>query len=389
MVHPYLELVDKYWWSPYDFRRLWTPRFMIYNEHLSGFLYLLGRLIATSYLFSTAVFDASETNATPGFYIAFLTIQGVWLTICYFVSVTLLSFVTYVKPYLCNYSNPVIPHPSHWTHYAYCGWLRATHVLFEIAICYELIIVALYWTLLAGNHVTLKAWYKDIAVHGLMFAFIWTELFLSSHRLPDRHAWIILGTTFGYILWNIGVTFTVHYVYPVLKWDGAGSVILAIGSIIFAILVFFLGSSIAYIRDSIASKILYHIPHGGAEECVCCTKGGRCCWYMNKITVPNVENVKSNDLFSNGRSKEVELLRTENKSFSSSSSVQPTTGSNGSLIMIDWSTIYPRTFTDDIVAWPCSSCKGCYGGSHSSPFTSSSTTVDSTVSNSNDNEQTV
>jgi len=361
MVHPLLERIDQFWWSSYDFRRLWTPRFLLKNERTSALIYLIIRSIATAFLFSTAVFDASETNSTPSFYIAFLTIQGVWLTICYFVSVTLLSFVTFLKPYLCNYSNPAVPEPKVWHEYIYYGWLRATHVLFEIALCYEFIIVVLYWTLLSGNHVTPKAWYKDIAVHGLMFAFIWTELLVSSHRLPDRHSIIIFGTTIGYIIWNIAVTFTVHYVYPVLKWDGVGSVILAIGSIIFAILVFFLGSSVAYIRDYLAAEYCHNLPHKGAEDCVCCMKDGRCCWTMNKITIPSSSSTK---VSSTGESK-------ENNQTTNEMVVIPTTTEPVNKDQpMDWSTIYPRSFTDDILAWPCSSCKGCRA--RNSPISSSS-----------------
>lgn len=146
---------------------------------------------------------------------------------------------------------------------------------------------------------------------------------MSCNRLLDTHSIVILGATIIYVFWNLGQTKTDHYVYAVLKWDGAGSVILAIGAIIFAVAVFWLASFITVGRDRLAKK-----------------------WN----SVPPIA------------SSQPGVTQAGAQSSTGAGKAQPETASSAAGDAVEWSQVYPVDFTDDEVAYPCITCKkhcGC------------------------------
>jgi hypothetical protein len=187
---------------------------------------------------------------------------------------------------------------------------RATQLLWTLAVTYEPVIVVLYWLLLRQQFVDPVDTYRNAQAHAVVAVLLYADfLLLSSLRLIDRQALFVLAASTVYLLWNIIYTFTVRFVYPVLKWDGAGSAILAIGALLFLQLVFFaVTGPLGLARDAVAARYngTVHIGVG----CCCC----RCSGVVAAITAPPPSDSPS---------------------------------------------LYPRTFLDDTIAFPGSSCVDC------------------------------
>jgi hypothetical protein len=169
-------------------------------------------------------------------------------------------------------------------------------------------------------------WFKDVHAHGVIAVFMVGDLFAGSARFHDLHSLVVLFCTAVYVLWNLGVTFTIHWLYPILKWDTPDSVVLALGAMLFAQGVFFSVSALSYLRDAVAAQV-NGAEHGARRECCCC--GWRC---TTTAAVTDVEAPRQDS--------DKEHVSSEDAGMT-----------------IAWSEVYPIAFSDDNVAWPCHTCK--------------------------------
>ncbi len=291
----------------------------------------LSRCVSAAYLLSADIYDANTTQATnPSFYTGFLTIHGMWLTNSYLVCAAALGLYTWRRgngpPRPSSSSSP----PSLLARLLpawYEVHVRATQLLFVLSLCLEVVLVILYWVLLSGPKPSATAWWKDVSAHGLHLLLLLVDFFLGSNRLPDRQTLVLLSATIVYILWNIGVTFTIHWLYPVLTWTGAGSVVLALGAVLFAQGVFFACSGVSVVlRDAAAARL-----NGTGHRQRCCCEAVP---IVSSAAAPLVANVPQK-----GSATEEE---------------EEEGGAEGG--PVDWSAVYPTTFRDDADAWPCSTC---------------------------------
>lgn len=159
---------DAFWgWDRWDPRRLWVARFTCGTTlAISSRRLLAWRTVVALYIFCAGAWLVYDQPNSYGFYASYLTIQGMWLTICYFVSASVLGAVTWYAPSagakaLASDSKSLIE-------LAYLGWVRATQILFELAVCYQLVIVVLYWILLAGDHPTSLSWWRWVIGNAAM-----------------------------------------------------------------------------------------------------------------------------------------------------------------------------------------------------------------------------
>lgn len=135
-------------------------------------------------------------------------------------------------------------------------WRRGAQTLYDMAVPFELLIFILYWALLYtdGTDTTANEWFRDLTNHLIAFVLIWVDLLLSANRFPDRHVLIALAGAVIYLFINLGYSDTHSPVYKVLKWDGAYSAILSIGSLIAICVFYFLASLLAWALDSCALR---------------------------------------------------------------------------------------------------------------------------------------
>lgn len=312
---------DAWWdWARFDHRRLWTPRFVgSFPLERAVFITLFLRTILAGYIFAEVIFDRATSRSDDEKYLSYLTVHGIILVAVYFLGATLIGWVVYSQrnsPTIISSSSgaglflPSQCKEPHMLKYAWIGLVRATQLIWSLALTYQLIIVVLYWVLLAQNFSDPVEVYKNVESHGMKFAYIWADyLFLSSNRLVDKHGLFVLLSGFAYLLWNIQYTFTRGpWVYPVLTWRGPGSAILAVGTLAFVMIVYYLiAMPLGMVRDKAAARV-NGIDRQVLSTCACCSTD------LLPLRAP----------FSAERAA-----------------------------------LYPLHFLDEKLALPCSSCTGC------------------------------
>lgn len=226
------------WWGvgpSWDARRIYAPRF-----HTSGALHLCWRIFLAVYSISVSI-ENTVLNGGPR-YLSYLTNQGIWLTVSYFVFSALASLVVYFIKGAPTQGGKA------WRHLEIF-----IQLLFSIALPMQLVIVVLYWLLLAAPQVSALRTWDNLESHGIKFALIWSDLLVGSMVLPRAQVIVTLGCAGIYILINLAVTLSTGIpVYSVLKWKDASSGILVGGSMVFVIVAFFLGRWISVYRDALA-----------------------------------------------------------------------------------------------------------------------------------------
>jgi hypothetical protein len=236
-----------------DRRRLWSPRFVTHSY--SRALFLSWRVFACAYVVSVSVFNAILVHGPA--YMTYLTVHSVWVTTSYFLLALACALLVRAFPSLG--AGPRLE-PLSLSRGFYAGaWAaaqRALLVLFVIAVSFELVVVSLYWTLLAqAQRDDLHRW-DNVESHGIKLLFIYVDLLFSSQRLPDPLFVVPLCSGLIYLCLNVGVTLSSgHPVYGVLTWHDAGSAIIVIGALIFLVVAYFVASLIAHVRDGCASRL--------------------------------------------------------------------------------------------------------------------------------------
>jgi uncharacterized membrane protein len=117
--------------------------------------------------------------------------------------------------------------------------------------------MCLYWTLLYSadhNHEEIHVWVNS-TVHAVGCCSLIVDLLIGCHRPIDTHAIYVVIIAFVYAVVNYIVTKQSGVpLYSVLPWDDANSWVLAIGALLAVIVVFFLVSTVAWMRDRLARK---------------------------------------------------------------------------------------------------------------------------------------
>jgi hypothetical protein len=131
---------------------------------------------------------------------------------------------------------------------------RGTALLLAIAAPFQLVIVLLYWLLLAGPQPTPFAVWDNAESHAVKGALIWLDVLVSATRLPAPHALVTLASALVYLATNAAVSLADAPVYSVLTWRTGGSAVLVVGATALAVAAFFLASSLARARDALARR---------------------------------------------------------------------------------------------------------------------------------------
>lgn len=92
-------------------------------------------------------------------------------------------------------------------------------------------------------------------VHAVAGGSILIDLLCGANRPVDTHVFIVAGVAFLYSMVNLAVTKVSGIpLYSVLPWDDGPSFILAVGALGGVIVIFFLISTVAWLRDRCARK---------------------------------------------------------------------------------------------------------------------------------------
>jgi len=199
---------------------------------------MLWKLFLAAYSFGVSVENVVlHDNAR---YLAFLTNQGIWLTISYFIFSALASVVVRFTPSLSV------------DNHAWRLFLMVTQLLFSISLPIQLVIVTLYWLLLASPQPSSLLYWDNLESHGIKFALIWLDLLTGSMTLPPPQCIATLSASIIYAVINLSVTLSTYPVYTVLKWRDWGSLVLIVGALLYAVFAFFLGNMLSRSRDALA-----------------------------------------------------------------------------------------------------------------------------------------
>jgi hypothetical protein len=227
--------------AAWDARRLHAPRFAPCGAARAASLHLAWRLFLAAYALTVSVVDRAASTE-PGRYASYLTVHGVWLTVAYFLCAALTAALAAWRPALLKTR-------AHALH------ARATQLLFAIAVPFQLVIVTLYWLLLATPQPSaFRAW-DNYESHGIKMALIWADLLVSAMVLPTPQLLVTLACAAVYLAINLGVTLSSYPVYSVLKWNSAASAVLVGGAMAYMIFAFFLAQCLARARDRLAHRL--------------------------------------------------------------------------------------------------------------------------------------
>ena len=214
-----MQAINILFWGSWDARRLWTSRFAPERPAL----WLLYRALVFLYSLSVSIVDRAISAEPSHRYIAYLTVQGVWLTVCYFTCALLVTACVAAWPSLRDALEPACATPqphvalSRPARLAWVGLGRATQLLWCVALPFEVVIVTLYWLLLATPKNSALAAWDNAESHGVKLLLLLLELALSSMTLPDAHSFVLAAALTGYLITNCWVTLTE---YPVCACQG-------------------------------------------------------------------------------------------------------------------------------------------------------------------------
>lgn len=263
-----ISCVQSTFWGAWDPRRIWAPRHYLacLSKETSVNLWLVYRVLIALYALSVSIVDRTMVSYGSNKYTAYLTIQGVWLTVCYLLCSMLCFLLVYQWPELYAEllppgSEAVEQQRAGWDrqrralHLLWVGLVRATQLLFCIALPFQVVIVSLYWSLLAQTQSfpTAVGYWDNLECHGIKLVLLALDLGVSAMRLPDAHAAVTAGATVLYLIENAAITLTSEPIYFVLTWRDSGTVVLVIGVCVAVLAVFFLVSGVAFWRDRLVA----------------------------------------------------------------------------------------------------------------------------------------
>jgi len=247
-----------------DRRRLWAPRFAPCGR-ASRDAWLAWRAFAFVYSAAVSSFDAATTR-DRGRYLAYLTVQSLWLVVFYFALALAAALVARLTP--AAGAGARLEPLACGGGAARCAWgalQRAAALAFAVAVPFQLVVVTLYWALLATPFSDpVRAW-DNAESHGVKFALIWADLLAGAGRLPDGALPLVVALGCVYLATNAAVTLATGVpVYAILNWRGAGTAVVAGGSALFLVVAFVLAAELAAARDGAAARARAAAPAGAA-----------------------------------------------------------------------------------------------------------------------------
>ena len=135
----------------HDARRLWAPRFhpASLTQRTGGLIQLCIRGFLFLYAFCLSVWNRTRSNTTD-FDASYLTYWGVWLVVFHFACAFVCSVVAYVRPDVGSCADPQeAPFSKPYQRKAWIALVKITRLMFSIAVPLQLVIVVIYWLLLA------------------------------------------------------------------------------------------------------------------------------------------------------------------------------------------------------------------------------------------------
>jgi hypothetical protein len=198
------------------------------------------RVFLALYAITVSAIDRAISREESHRYIAYLTIQGVWLTVCYLSCNAVVNVCVRLWPSLRDVVEPTVgtPEPhvalSPLQRAAWVGLVRATQLLWSIALPFEGVIVLLYWLLLASPQPSQLRYWDNIESHGIKLVILAIDLAVSCMTLPDAHSVVLTGALLGYLITNCWVSLTEYPVYSILTWRAAGNAVLVVGACLLA-----------------------------------------------------------------------------------------------------------------------------------------------------------
>ena len=303
------------WWAPWDARRLWTPRW-----GTPAPLWLAYRALLALYAVVVSSIGRAIFVGTSERYMAYLTYQSVWLTVCYLCCQAAVAACVAAWPSLRDALEPSAGTPApHVTlsplqRAAWVGLARATQLLWCIALPFEAAVVTMYWLLLATPEPDQLRTWSNMCVggaafslslslslslshanapppppcsesHGIKLLLLLIDLLASAMVLPDVHGVVVAAAVAGYVITNAWVSLTQAPVYSILSWRTPYSAALVSGVVLYVALAFFAAAAVAHARDALACKVrgggaLFRdegagAPYRGPCACCCCCCRGR------------------------------------------------------------------------------------------------------------------
>jgi hypothetical protein len=145
----------------HDARRLWAPRFhpASLSQRTGGLIQLCIRAFLFLYAFCLSVWNRTRSNTTD-YDAAYLTYWGVWLVVFHFFGAFVCSLIAWVRPDTGSCADPHdAPFSSPYQRKAWIALIKITRLIFSIAVPVQLVIVVIYWLLLASPQSDdLEAW---------------------------------------------------------------------------------------------------------------------------------------------------------------------------------------------------------------------------------------
>lgn len=238
-----------------DARRIWAPRFILpgLSRATTARAQLAARGFLFIYTFAVSLADRAITT-TPGLDGAYLTLWGVWLVVAYTLLAFSASLVAHLHPAVGACADPhAAPLPPR-ARAAWAALITATRVTFSLAVTLQLVVVVVYWVLLATpKPTTLLAW-SNVESHGVKLAIVYLDLVASAMRLPDAHVVAIAVLVFTYICMNATVSLTRGAVYSIITWRSSGEAGTIAGIILFIFGAFYFAALVAALRDRAAAR---------------------------------------------------------------------------------------------------------------------------------------
>ena len=240
--------------SHYDRRRIWTPRFIIGSW--SNFAWVSWRVFSFLYVISVSIFNV-EISHSASRYFTFLTTQSLWLVVSYFSLALACTIIVLLQP-LLGKGAVIDPLRCNNTRMTSCLWSamqRACVLIFSIAVPFQLVVVTLYWLLLATPFPNPEETWNNIESHGIKLVFVMCDVFFSAQRLPENFLSFTLFCAFIYLIINLCVTLLTYPVYSILSWRSVGTAIIVIGALFFIVFCFAAAITITAIRDRFSARI--------------------------------------------------------------------------------------------------------------------------------------
>jgi hypothetical protein len=239
--------------SHYDRRRIWTPRFIIGSW--SNFAWVSWRVFSFLYVISVSTFNVIISHSASR-YFTFLTTQSLWLVVSYFSLALACTIVVLLQPSLgkgavieplrCN---------NTMSSFLWSAMQRACVLIFSIAVPFQLVVVTLYWLLLATPFPNPEETWNNIESHGIKLVFVMCDVIFSAQRLPENFLSFTLFCAFIYLIINLCVTLLTYPVYNILSWRSVGTAIIVIGALFFIVFCFAVAITITAIRDRFSARI--------------------------------------------------------------------------------------------------------------------------------------